>query len=335
MICKRCGGDIDTRRRLSDGSLQCPHCKVVYRPKPTQGYSSKPQQNKSTPPRRPVQVNYRGSRSRHRAQKKLRIVLLSGLALIILLIIIICVSCGSNNDKTAQNYIESSKLDTVANGNSIIGLWKDVAGTSFMLQFHENGTCGACIPVSTDQGEESTISVTEWKIDGNKLTIFDDVTYEYKIDKDTLIWGGFTLTRTDSSESELTSDNAASTTPIVSNSIFPLTAYDNNNVRIVLTGFNADGIMGDEIKYTFENNSSIPIMFGVGEAYIDGWKITTIGGDTLPAGTKTNGSITLSEIEMEECGINDIKSITLKECNIWNDDTFDIIESFDITLNLK
>lgn len=36
MICKRCGGDIDTRRRRSDGSLQCPQCKIVYRPRPAQ-----------------------------------------------------------------------------------------------------------------------------------------------------------------------------------------------------------------------------------------------------------------------------------------------------------
>jgi len=115
---------------------------------------------------------------------------------------------------------------------------------------------------------------------------------------------------------------------------FPLVVYDVNGVRITLTGYKRDAIVGDELNYLFENNSSVPVMFGVGDAYVDGWQITTLGGDTLPAGTKTNGTIYISKVNLEESNISRVTNLTLKECSIWNDETFDLIENFDITLNL-
>lgn len=117
--------------------------------------------------------------------------------------------------------------------------------------------------------------------------------------------------------------------------IFPLTVYDANGVRITMTGYDPNGIMGPEIGYTFENNSTITVMFGVGDAYVDGWQITTLGGDTLPAGTKTNGTVTLSSVEMEESNISKITSLTLKDCNIWDDESIETIDTFDIVLNLE
>ena len=115
---------------------------------------------------------------------------------------------------------------------------------------------------------------------------------------------------------------------------FPLVAYDANGVRITLTDYKRDAIVGDELNYLFENNSSVPVMFGVGNAYVDGWQITTLGGNTLPAGTKTNGTIYISKVNLEESGISRVTNLMLKECSIWNDETFDLIENFDITLNL-
>ena len=43
MICKRCGANIDPRRKRADGSLQCPQCKVIYRPRSTQSQALQPQ----------------------------------------------------------------------------------------------------------------------------------------------------------------------------------------------------------------------------------------------------------------------------------------------------
>lgn len=130
-------------------------------------------------------------------------------------------------------------------------------------------------------------------------------------------------------------DKTPQTNLNIEQQVFPHVVYDANNVKLTITGYNPNGIMGSEIEYTFENNASIDVMLGVGDAYIDGWKITTLGGETLSSGTKTNGTIYLSDDEIEKCGITDISSITLKECNIWNDVTYDIIDTFDITLNLN
>lgn len=117
--------------------------------------------------------------------------------------------------------------------------------------------------------------------------------------------------------------------------MFPAIVYDDNSVKVTVTGYDPNDIMGKEIEYTFENNSNVSIMLGIGDAYIDGWKITTIGGNTLEPGTKTTGSIYLSEEELKQSGIAGISSITIKECNIWNDESYEIIDTFDMTVNLK
>lgn len=122
--------------------------------------------------------------------------------------------------------------------------------------------------------------------------------------------------------------------PINASDIFPIVVYDSNNVKITLTGYKADGLLGDEIEYTFENNASKTIMLGIGDAYINGWKITTLGGNTLPAGMRTNGIIYLSSDDMEKSGITDFNSISLKECSIWEDETYNTIDTFDIAVNL-
>lgn len=43
MICKKCGANIDIRRKHSDGSVQCPQCKVIYRPRTAQSQVVQPQ----------------------------------------------------------------------------------------------------------------------------------------------------------------------------------------------------------------------------------------------------------------------------------------------------
>lgn len=137
------------------------------------------------------------------------------------------------------------------------------------------------------------------------------------------------------SSDSVVANSASTQEPINTSDIFPIIVYDSNNIKLTLTGYNADGLLGSEIAYTFENNSTIPVMFGVGDAYIDGWQIATLGGNTLPAGTKANGTIDLSASSMEECGISKVTSLTLKDCNLWNDEVYEIIDTFDIVLNLE
>lgn len=90
-VCKRCGAYIDTRRRRSDGSLQCPECKMIYRPRPTQSQALQPQ----------VQITKRQPPRMKKQWSKKKILVLAAL---LLLLFIFMGSCGNGNkDKVESN----------------------------------------------------------------------------------------------------------------------------------------------------------------------------------------------------------------------------------------
>lgn len=86
-VCKRCGTNIDIRRRLKDGSLQCPQCKVVYRPKPVQ----------------PQQHTLR--RNPQRRKKPVKLIL--ALVVLLLLLIILVGSCGNKENTVVTAPVET------------------------------------------------------------------------------------------------------------------------------------------------------------------------------------------------------------------------------------
>lgn len=178
-VCKRCGTNIDIRRRLKDGSLQCPQCKVVYRPKPFQ-----PQQQ--TLRRKP-----------QRRKKPVKLIL--ALVVLLLLLIILVGSCGNNENEAAPaNEINPQILRNQAN---IIGHWDDEAGSGLLLSFFEGGVCDVRIPGLTVKNGEDIADLALWEIQDDKLTIFDretysyELSYKYNLDGDILRWGEFVLTR--------------------------------------------------------------------------------------------------------------------------------------------
>lgn len=129
--------------------------------------------------------------------------------------------------------------------------------------------------------------------------------------------------------------DAAMETVTEKNDGFQQVVYDANGVKITITGYTQSGIMGDEIAYLFENNSSVPVMLGTGDAYVDGWKISTLGGYTLHPGTRANGVIYLLQSDLDASGISNVTNVTLRECTLWNEETYETIDSFDVTINLK
>ena len=88
-ICKRCGEHIDIRRRRTDGSLQCPKCKIIYRPRPTQ-----PQQQ---------------SLMRKPQKRKKPIKLIVGLVVLLLLLAILVGSCGDKEKEAVTKPIETQQ----------------------------------------------------------------------------------------------------------------------------------------------------------------------------------------------------------------------------------
>lgn len=66
-------------------------------------------QNNRRPSQRPVQGNYRGSRSRMRARKRKRLKLILAFAVMLLLIIILVGSCGNNENDVVTTPIETQQ----------------------------------------------------------------------------------------------------------------------------------------------------------------------------------------------------------------------------------
>ena len=89
LVCKRCGEIIDIKRRREDGSLQCPKCKMIYRPRPAQ-----PQQQ--SPMRRPQ-------------KRKKPIKFIIGFVVLLLLLITLVGSCGNKDNNVVTAPVETQQ----------------------------------------------------------------------------------------------------------------------------------------------------------------------------------------------------------------------------------
>lgn len=116
MVCRRCGENIDTRRRRSDGSLQCPYCGMIYRPRPTQGQQPRPTSQNTRPysssqqpaQRQPVrQTSRRASRYKKPSilsRKFFKLPIWVWLILVVLLLLILVPSSDKHvTDNTVAN----------------------------------------------------------------------------------------------------------------------------------------------------------------------------------------------------------------------------------------
>lgn len=129
MVCRRCGENIDTRRRRSDGSLQCPYCGMIYRPRPNQGQQPRPITQNTRPyasrqqptQRQPVRQSnrrvssYKKSSIFNRKFLKLPVWIWLILVIIVLLLIVVPSSEKDVVDNTAANIqqpvMESNQQD--------------------------------------------------------------------------------------------------------------------------------------------------------------------------------------------------------------------------------
>lgn len=93
LICRRCGEPIDIRTKRADGSLQCPNCKVIYRPRSEQSQ----QRNHARKPQK-----------RRKSMK-----LIAGIAFLLLLLIILVGSCGNNENDTITSPIQEQPINEI------------------------------------------------------------------------------------------------------------------------------------------------------------------------------------------------------------------------------
>lgn len=86
---------------------------------------------------------------------------------------------------------------------------------------------------------------------------------------------------------------------------------DNENVTVILTGFEEDEIWGYTANLFLINKTEKNIMFSADDASINGYMVTTLFASTVSAGKCEFTSISWSDSELEENGITEIEEIEM------------------------
>lgn len=91
-----------------------------------------------------------------------------------------------------------------------------------------------------------------------------------------------------------------------------ITAVDNEECSIILTGLEPDNMWGYTINAMLENKSADKTyMFSLENASIDGVQCTDLFASEVAAGKKANEDISLSDKELKENGVTDFSDIEL------------------------
>ena len=247
-VCKRCGAYIDTRRRRSGGSLQCPECGMIYRPRPTQNQALQPQ----------TQITKRQPQRMKKQWSKKKIL---GLVAILLLLFIMMGSCGNGNEDNVENNMHLE---------------------------------------AAQQVDSSTAQPTQKPTQAPTQT--------------------------------------PTQVPTKEPSLFPQTIFNQNGVKISITGFDKYSLMGPEIKITVENNSGMNLYLVTGELYCDGWQLSDFTGlFELANGSKAADTIYVYSSTLEDCGlkVSDLKEVTFKNARINNNDNYSQEFNFEMTAKLQ
>lgn len=86
---------------------------------------------------------------------------------------------------------------------------------------------------------------------------------------------------------------------------------DNENVTVILTGFEEDEIWGYTANLFLINKTEKNIMFSADDASINGYMVSTLFASTVSAGKCEFTSISWSDSELEENGITEIEEIEM------------------------
>lgn len=86
---------------------------------------------------------------------------------------------------------------------------------------------------------------------------------------------------------------------------------DNENVSVILTGYEEDEIWGYTANLFLVNKTDKNVMFSADDASINGYMVTTLFASTVSAGKCEFTSISWSDSELEENGITEIEEIEM------------------------
>lgn len=87
---------------------------------------------------------------------------------------------------------------------------------------------------------------------------------------------------------------------------------DNENVTVIVTGYDKDGIWGYTVNLYLINKTDTGVMFCVDDASVNGYMADPFYAESVPAGKSAFSSMSWSNSELEENEIEEIETIEFK-----------------------
>ncbi len=87
--------------------------------------------------------------------------------------------------------------------------------------------------------------------------------------------------------------------------------FDDENVTMIVTGFDPDSIWGYTLNVYLENKTDKTLMFSIDGASVNGFMADPFWAKTVAPGKRSNTTISWTESEFENSGITEVESISL------------------------
>ncbi len=98
---------------------------------------------------------------------------------------------------------------------------------------------------------------------------------------------------------------------------------DSDGVKVTAKGLDTDSFMGPELKLLIENNSGKNLTFQARKVSVNGYMIDPIFSVDVADGKKANDALTLTQSELELCGISTIADIEFS-LHLYDSDDWDV-----------
>lgn len=105
--------------------------------------------------------------------------------------------------------------------------------------------------------------------------------------------------------------------------------WEQDGISVTVTGISTDGLMGPELNLLLENNSDKDITVQARYTAINGYMVSSTMSSDIAAGKKANDSLTFSQTDLEQNGINTIANIEFS-LHIFDPESYDTLYDSDL-----
>lgn len=141
-------------------------------------------------------------------------------------------------------------------------------------------------------------------------------------------WESISESSTESGTSDEAAESisAAATSATGEVTIEETILYDANDIKVTVTGFDSDALLGPELQLLIENNSAQNYVIQADYCVVNGYMIMDLLSADVAAGKKSNESMTFLSSTLERCGIDTITDIRI-DLKVISPDTYQTVFS--------